>query len=102
MTSLEPRLVVTRRGRRLTSDPFYYEKGWTDGDFAEKLKDQYANLKLRDVGFFQKLVAYKQISYVIVLQKRYAKRQRKRVIVKSVPITNKGDKEDHGIHEIET
>lgn len=91
--SLEPTLVVTRRGRRLTSDPFLYEKGWTDMQFAEELKYQYASLKLRDVGLFQKLVAYRQIHYVNVLQYRFTRKHHKWMIVKSMPITNKGDKE---------
>lgn len=91
--SLEPTLVVPRRDRRLTSDPFLYEKGWTDRQFAEELKYQYASLKLRDVGLFQKLLAYRQIHYVNVLQYRFASKQRKWMVVKSMPITNKGDKE---------
>lgn len=90
---LRPTLVMTRRGRRFTSDPFEYEEGWTDRRFAEELKSQYANLKLQDVGFLQKLVAYKQIAYVIVLQARFLDRHRKWVVAKSVPITTKGDKE---------
>jgi len=90
---LRPTLVMTRRGRRFTSDPFKYEEGWTDSQFADELKYQYANLKLQDVGFLQKLVAYKQIAYVIVLQARYLRKYQKWVVAKSVPITTKGDKE---------
>jgi hypothetical protein len=69
------------------------KKGWTDMQFAEELKYQYASLKLRDVGLLQKLVAYRQIHYVNVLQYRFTRRQHKWMIVKSMPITTKGDKE---------
>ena len=91
--SLKPVLLVARHGRRLRSKPFLYEKGWTDKQFADELKLQYAALKLRDVGLLQKLVAYKQIAYVHVLQKRYSKDSGKWVVAKSMPITNKSDKE---------
>jgi hypothetical protein len=59
--SLEPTLVMHRRGRRYTSEHFYYERGWTDRQFAETLKHQYTSQRLRDVGLVQKLVAYRQI-----------------------------------------
>jgi hypothetical protein len=91
--SLKPTLVMTRRGRRFKSEPFEYEEGWNDRQLAEELKYQYANLKLQDVGLFQKLVAYKQIAYVIVLQARCLKEDPKWVVAKSMPITTKGDKE---------
>ena len=75
------------------SEPFWYEKGWTDKRFAEELKSQYAGLRLSDVGLFQKLVAYRQIAYVNVLQQKYSRDQRKWVVVRSMPITDKSDKE---------
>ena len=84
---------MLRHGLRVQSNPFHYEQGWTDRRFADALKHQYAHLKLKDVGFLQKMMAYKQIAYVIVLQARYSKETHKWVITKSVPITNKGDKE---------
>jgi len=91
--SLKPTLVMTRRGRRFKSEPFEYEEGWNDRQLAEELQYQYANLKLQDVGFFQKIVAYKQIAYVIMLQARCLKEDPKWVVAKSMPITTKGDKE---------
>jgi hypothetical protein len=86
-------LVMARRGRRFKSKPFPYGIGWTDKRFAKELKYQYAHLKRQDVGLFQRIVAYKQIAYVIVLQARYSKFSGKWVVAKSVPITTKGDKE---------
>jgi hypothetical protein len=61
--------------------------------FAEQLKSQYAGLKLSDVGLFQKIVAYKQIAYVHVLQRKYLRKQDKWIVVRSMPITDKSDKE---------
>lgn len=84
---------MLRHGLRVQSNAFPYETGWTDKRFANVLKYQYAHLKLKDVGFLQKMVAYKQIAYVVVLQTRCLKKNSRWVVVKSVPITNKGDKE---------
>jgi hypothetical protein len=91
--SLEPTLIMNPRGRRYMSEPFYYERGWTDRQFAETLKYQYASLRLRDVGLAQKLVAYRQIRYVNVLQVRFSRRRRKWMVAKVLPITNSSDKE---------
>jgi hypothetical protein len=91
--SLEPTLVMHRRGRRYKSEPFYYERGWTDRQFAETLKYQYTSQRLWDVGIVQKLVAYRQIHYVNVLQLRFSREMRRWDVVKALPITKKSGKE---------
>jgi hypothetical protein len=93
VVSLKPTIVMKRHGRRFESELFPYEKGWTDKRLAQALKDQYSHLKLKDVEFFQKIVAYKQIAYVIVLQSRCLEEEENWVVAKSIPITTKGDKE---------
>lgn len=90
---LHPSLVMTRHGHRYQSQPFIYEKGWDDKQFATELKRQYRSLKLTDVGILQKVVAYKTIAYVNVLQARCLARGRRWVVTKMTPITNKSDKE---------
>lgn len=90
---LNPSLVMTRHGHRYQSHPFVYEEGWDDKQFAAELKHQYSSLKLQDVGIIQKVVAYKTIAYVNVLQARCTARDRRWVVTKTAPITNKSDKE---------
>ncbi|KAM0717780.1 hypothetical protein Q7P37_006112 [Cladosporium fusiforme] len=90
---LHPTLVMTRHGHRYQSQPFVYEEGWDDGQFATELKHQYSHLKLQDVGILQKIVAYKTIAYVNVLQARCTVLDRRWVVTKTAPITSKNDKE---------
>jgi hypothetical protein len=91
--ALKPSLSMIRPGRRYMSKPFYYERGWTDKQFAETLKYQYASLRLWDVSLVQKLVAWRQIRYVNLLQVRFSREMRKWEVVKAIPITKNSGKE---------
>jgi hypothetical protein len=81
-----------RHGRRFKSKPFHYERGWTDRQFAKTLKSQYASLRVWDAGLVQKLVPYRQINFLNVLQLRCLRDQRKWMVVKVLPITPRSDK----------
>lgn len=67
----KPTLVVPRRGQRYRSRIFTYVQGkWDDEIFASEIKRHYRELKTRQIGPLQKLIAYKTIAFVYFLQLR--------------------------------
>jgi hypothetical protein len=99
---LSVRLIVTRKGRRYQSQAFEFTGGHAmglegDDDYylAERIKRRYARLKSSQIGLMQKIIAYRTIAYVYILQYRCTlvdSRSRWQVTAR-LPITSKDDDE---------
>ena len=99
---LSIRLIVTRKGRRYQSEAFDFAGGHATGlegddDYylAERIKRRYAQLKSSQIGLVQKIIAYRTIAYVYILQYRCTlvdNRSRWQVTAR-LPITSKDDDE---------